>query len=48
MKYWYRLTTHACPICGSEHRYRERMYTPKPEDAAERYQYIEIYDWCSG
>lgn len=45
-KYWYKITIHACPLCGREKVYRERQYTPKPKDDSERYAYSEHFDWC--
>ena len=44
LTYWYRVTTWVCPLCGSEDRYRERVYGEKPEDYAERFPVIE--GWC--
>ncbi|HZL17757.1 MAG TPA: hypothetical protein VFG23_08430 [Polyangia bacterium] len=43
---WYFTTTVACPVCAGGFVERERRYTPKPDDPAERYEYLEIYDWC--
>ena len=43
-RYWYRVTVWVCPLCGREDRYRERVYTEKPEDYADRFQLIE--GWC--
>jgi hypothetical protein len=38
---WYYTETHACPVCGSEHVYRERRQPPRPENDSERYDYSE-------
>lgn len=35
-KYWYLITTIECVVCGRIDRYKERKYTPKPEDFSER------------
>jgi len=40
-------TTHYCPVCGHTEVYRERMYTPKPDEQEERYIFEEVYDWCN-
>lgn len=44
--HWYRITVHECPICGDIKRYRERMYTPKPEDPMERFIWRQYYNYC--
>ena len=41
-KYWYFITVEECVMGDSEHVYRERRYTPKPENHAERYDYIQF------
>ena len=46
MKYWILKYTSYCPLCGKEKIYRERKYTPKPENPNERYQVDEHYDYC--
>lgn len=38
-KYWYKFYIEECCLCGVTHSWKERMYTPKPEDAGERYDY---------
>lgn len=38
-KYWYKITYVECPMCGKSTEYRERQYTPKPEDFRERISY---------
>lgn len=38
-KYWYHTTIYECVLCGKQTKYRERRYTTKPEDYAERYEY---------
>lgn len=45
-KYWYRFTYSYCPVCGGGETYKERVYTPKPEDPAERHIYEDAYDHC--
>ena len=47
--YWYFIWYGECPVCGSSKGYRERRYTPKPEEATERYGYLpqnQTYDHC--
>lgn len=39
--YWYHTTIFSCVLCWHEEVYRERRYTPKPDDPAKRYEYIE-------
>jgi hypothetical protein len=49
MKYWYLWYIGECPVCGSDHSYRERRYTPKPEKREDRIKYLsytETYDHC--
>lgn len=36
---WYFLAIHECPLCGSGREYRERRYTPKPEDPTDRFEF---------
>ncbi len=47
MKYWILFTHIYCPMCGKETTYRDRMYTEKPKDSAERHKIEEQYDYCS-
>lgn len=47
MKYWYFVTTVACPICCRGKTYRERRYEEKPDDPQKRYKYIEHWDGCN-
>lgn len=47
-KYWYFIDEDYCPVCGSTDVYRERVYTPKPEDWEDRRAMHETYDWCQG
>lgn len=35
-KYWYYTEIEYCVLCGHENKYRERRYTPKPENPSER------------
>ena len=30
--YWYLTESWECVLCGRTHTYRERQYTPRPED----------------
>ena len=46
-KYWLFITHHYCPVCGGGHTYRERRFTPKPEDPNERVEWVDAYDWCN-
>jgi hypothetical protein len=39
VKYWYKFYISECVLCGSGYTEKERMYTPKPEDPRERYEY---------
>jgi hypothetical protein len=43
---WYEVTAFVCVLCGHTDEYRERRWTPKPENPAERFHYIETA--CSG
>ena len=36
-KYWYKQYSGFCPICGSETKYKERIYGEKPKDLNEIY-----------
>lgn len=45
-KYWYFISVIECPVCGDIETFKERKYTPKPEDSAERHSYEQKYDWC--
>lgn len=47
--YWYKFHMGACPICGKDKSYKERVYGQKPESERERYFYLsdtETYDYC--
>ena len=46
MKYWYKIVHAYCPVCGGGSDYRERQFTPKPEDPADRHFWEDVYDWC--
>ena len=46
-KYWYKITVYWCPVCGREEVNRERQYTPRPENRADRYFVKQVYDWCN-
>jgi hypothetical protein len=43
-KHWYKIIIEECPPCGRSKVYRERMYTEKPEDYKDRYEYHQY--WC--
>lgn len=46
-KYWYMTVTTVCVGCGRQHVERFRVTDrPKPEDARDRYEYIE--ELCYG
>jgi hypothetical protein len=34
--HWYKISTWYCVLCGHEDTYRERMFTPRPEDHNQR------------
>lgn len=42
-KYWYFITISECVMGDSHSEYRERRYTPKPENGADRYLYTEYF-----
>jgi hypothetical protein len=44
--YWYKFFYEECVLCGAHYEWKERQYTPKPEDIAERYKHIEYA--CGG
>lgn len=37
--HWYRIHIDECVLCGAGGEHWERMFTPKPTDPAERYDY---------
>lgn len=37
--HWYEISIWECVLCGQTDVYRERKFTPKPEDPNERYHY---------
>lgn len=41
--YWYETIVWMCPVCGSEQKFRERVYNVKPEPS---YRIEDYYDWC--
>lgn len=45
-KYWYKITYEECPMCGNGRTWRERQYSPKPENPKERIFWESIYDYC--
>jgi hypothetical protein len=48
VKYWYFITYYECPVCGRGSEFRERRYTEKPTDINDRYEFIQLYDYCEG
>ena len=40
-KYWYFTTTYSCVLCGTETKYKERKYTPKPENPGDRQNWYD-------
>jgi hypothetical protein len=42
-KHWYITHVENCPVCGSESRWRERVYE-KPKESL---QWHDHYDWCN-
>jgi hypothetical protein len=40
-KYWYYTTAYSCVLCGYEKKFRERQYTPKPENPGDRQTWHE-------
>jgi hypothetical protein len=40
--HWYKIHVTECVLCGGGKEHRERMYTPKPADAADRYDYEQF------
>jgi len=45
-KYWYFFWWGECPVCGRDQSYRERRYTPKPENIDERYGWLPQTACC--
>ena len=45
MKYWYKIDIYECVLCGRTKTYRERKYTPRPDNANERIHFHQ--DGCS-
>jgi hypothetical protein len=41
-KYWYIMNIDACPVCGREKKWRERVY----EKPKQYFQWRDVYDWC--
>jgi hypothetical protein len=46
-KYWIFIEIWECPVCGDGNTYRERRYTPRPENLAERRKFVQHYDYCN-
>lgn len=48
-KYWYKFFIGECPICGRDKSYKERQYTPEPDNREEKVVYLPYhltYDNC--
>jgi hypothetical protein len=48
-KYWYKITTYYCPICGKDDTFRTRVYekdVPRPPEWNNRHEFRDMYDWC--
>ena len=41
--FWVLYTWSECALCGRPDNTRERMYTPKPKDPAERHKQGELF-----
>lgn len=37
--HWYKCYSTECVLCGRGDEWRERQYTPKPDDPMERHEY---------
>jgi hypothetical protein len=46
--HWYLIYVRECPVCASTKVERIRQFTPRPEDALNRVEYVPTYDWCQG
>ena len=44
--HWYFTTAYECPVCWKHDEHRERRYNKKPEDPAERFEFISNYCGC--
>lgn len=47
--YWYLFYIGECPVCGADASYKERQYSDRPEDRAQRYVQLPLtrcYDGC--
>jgi hypothetical protein len=44
--YWYKYYTEECVLCGAGGTEKYRQYSPKPDNAAERYDYSQTV--CGG
>jgi hypothetical protein len=40
--YWYKYFTNECVLCWGGETWKERQYTPKPKDPAERYSFEQF------
>ena len=48
-EHWYRIFVGACPVCGRNAGYRERVYGKKPEHPKDWYVQLsdaQTYDYC--
>lgn len=44
---WYFTYTRECPICGQGDTTRERRHDKRPDDPAERYEFVFHWDGCN-
>lgn len=45
-KYWYKTYIVECPVCGNTDEFKERVYTEKPLNIEERFDYKQQYYHC--
>lgn len=45
-RFWFRLVTTECPVCGRGKSCRERVYGKRPKEPSKCYVYEELYDYC--
>ena len=44
--YWYKYYTEECVLCGAGSTEKERQYSPKPKDPADRHEYKQTVCGC--
>jgi hypothetical protein len=42
---WYKIHIRECVLCMKTDEWRERMWTPKPNNPADRYDYKQFACW---